>query len=77
LVGVGSLDGQNDRYANQFIQINPFEKADSMPNGLGTIDWLGLIVPFTLNFIMLWVWYVWEGKREARLQREYEEANNG
>ncbi|AOW80144.1 hypothetical protein HTSR_0960 [Halodesulfurarchaeum formicicum] len=48
-----------------------------MPAGLGLIDWLGLVVPFTLYFIMLWVWYVWEGKRETRLRKEFEEAQDG
>lgn len=48
-----------------------------MPDGLGLVDWLALVVPFALYFIMLWVWYVWEGKREKRLRTEFEEAQNG
>ena len=49
-----------------------------MATGLGTTDWIGLIVPFTLYFIMLWVWYFWEGKREEKLREQYEEElSNG
>lgn len=44
-----------------------------MPGGLGTIDWIGLVVPFVVYFILLWVWYFWEGKREKQLRKQYEE----
>jgi hypothetical protein len=39
--------------------------------GMSAIDWLGLIVPFVVYFVMLVVYYVWEGRREKRLRENY------
>lgn len=39
---------------------------------LSTLDWLGLVVPFVVYFVMLVVYYVWEGRREERLREEYD-----
>ncbi|MFB6093614.1 MAG: hypothetical protein ABEJ77_01565 [Halanaeroarchaeum sp.] len=49
-----------------------------MPGGMGTIDWIGLIVPFAVYLVLLVVYYVWEGKREERFREQYaEEMNDG
>ncbi|MFC7045618.1 hypothetical protein ACFQH6_09560 [Halobacteriaceae archaeon GCM10025711] len=48
-----------------------------MPEGLTTVDWLGIVVPFLVYFVMLIVYYVWEGRRERRLKEEYEEVTHG
>lgn len=49
-----------------------------MAGALSTIDLLGIIVPFVVFFILLVVYYVWEGRREERLREEYkEEMNDG
>ncbi|MDL5361839.1 hypothetical protein [Halalkalicoccus sp. NIPERK01] len=42
---------------------------------LSALDWIGLVVPFVVFFVMLIVYYVWEGRRERRLRREYEVEN--
>lgn len=42
-------------------------------SALGTIDLVGLVVPFVVYFIMLVVYYVWEGRREQALREEYNE----
>jgi hypothetical protein len=38
---------------------------------LSALDWIGLVVPFVVFFVMLIVYYVWEGRRERRLREEY------
>ncbi|MFB6082512.1 MAG: hypothetical protein ABEJ67_06790 [Halanaeroarchaeum sp.] len=40
---------------------------------MGTLDWIGLVVPFVVYFLMLVVYYVWEGRREEQLRDRYEE----
>lgn len=45
----------------------------SMMSALGTVDLIGLVVPFVVYFIMLIIYYVWEGRREQRLREEYKE----
>jgi hypothetical protein len=44
-----------------------------MAGALSTIDLLGLVVPFVVFFLLLVVYYVWEGRREEQLRDEYEE----
>lgn len=44
-----------------------------MSGGMGTLDWIGLVVPFVVYFLMLVVYYVWEGRREEQLRDRYEE----
>lgn len=47
-------------------------------SALGTLDLIGLVVPFAVYFIMLIVYYVWEGRREKQLREEYtEEMTHG
>ncbi|MFC4450301.1 hypothetical protein [Halorussus aquaticus] len=41
---------------------------------MSTIDWLGLAGPYVVFFVLLIVYYVWEGKRERRLRERYEEG---
>ena len=41
--------------------------------GMTTLDWLGLVVPYVVFFVMLIAYYVLEGRREKRLREEYEE----
>ncbi|MFB6266319.1 MAG: hypothetical protein ABEI31_01565 [Halodesulfurarchaeum sp.] len=49
-----------------------------MSAGMGTLDWIGLVVPFVVYLIMLVVYYVWEGRREEQLKQQFsEEMNNG
>lgn len=48
-----------------------------MVAGLSTIDLLGLAGPFVVYFAMLVVYYVWEGRRERRLRRQYDEQSRG
>lgn len=43
---------------------------------LSLIDWLGLLVPLVVFLVMLVVYYVWEGRREQKLRRQYEEENH-
>lgn len=43
---------------------------------LSTLDWVGLVVPFVVYFVMLVVYYVWEGRREERLRDEYDTEVN-
>ncbi|KYH27627.1 hypothetical protein HAPAU_02950 [Halalkalicoccus paucihalophilus] len=38
---------------------------------LSALDWIGLVIPFVVFFVMLIVYYVWEGRRERRLREEY------
>ncbi|WP_254544025.1 hypothetical protein [Halomarina pelagica] len=38
---------------------------------MSVIDWIGLIGPYVLFFLMLIAYYVLEGRRERRLRREY------
>jgi hypothetical protein len=40
---------------------------------MGTLDWLGLVGPYAVFFVMLIVYYVWEGRRERTLRERYEE----
>ncbi|MFW5896040.1 MAG: hypothetical protein ACOCUA_01505 [archaeon] len=44
-----------------------------MAGALSTIDLIGLVVPFVVFFVLLVVYYVWEGRREQRLREQYEE----
>ena len=44
---------------------------------IATVDLIWLFGPFAVYLVMLGVYYVWEGKREKRLERQYEEANHG
>lgn len=39
-----------------------------------TLDWLGMVGPYAVFFVMLIVYYVWEGRRERRLREQYEEG---
>lgn len=48
-----------------------------MVAGLSTIDLLGLVGPFVVYFALLVIYYVWEGRREHRLRRRYEEQSGG
>lgn len=48
-----------------------------MVAGLSTIDLLGLVGPFVVYFVLLIVYYVWEGRRERRLRRRYDEQRGG
>ncbi|WP_168927060.1 hypothetical protein [Natronorubrum aibiense] len=43
----------------------------------GSVDLLWLFGPFVVYLVMLGVYYVWEGRREKRLQERYEEAEYG
>ncbi len=43
---------------------------------MSILDWLGLIGPFVVFFVMLIVYYVWEGRRERRLRERYEESEH-
>lgn len=43
---------------------------------LSTLDWVGLVVPFVVYFVMLVVYFVWEGRREERLREEYDTEVN-
>lgn len=45
--------------------------------GLSTLDWIGLVVPFVVFFIMLVAYYVLEGRREERLRQQYGEEIDG
>lgn len=38
------------------------------------IDWAGLLVPLVTFLLMLVAYYVWEGRRERRLRRQYGDA---
>ncbi|MFC3958077.1 hypothetical protein [Halovivax cerinus] len=38
---------------------------------MGTLDWIGVVGPFTVYLLALVVYYVWEGRREERLREEY------
>jgi len=40
---------------------------------MSTLDWLGLVAPYTVFFVMLLVYYFWEGKREQKLRERYDE----
>ncbi|WP_232688404.1 hypothetical protein [Halobacterium zhouii] len=42
---------------------------------VNTLDWVALVVPFVVYFLMLIVYYVWEGRREQRLREQYDETN--
>jgi len=42
---------------------------------LSTLDWLGIVGPYTVFFVMLIVYYVWEGRRERALRQRYEEEH--
>ena len=43
---------------------------------MSTLDWLGVAGPYAVFFVMLIVYYVWEGRRERALRAEYEEARD-
>lgn len=43
---------------------------------MSTIDWLGVVGPYAVFFVMLIVYYVWEGRREERLRAQYEEGDH-
>ncbi len=43
---------------------------------MSTIDWLGLVGPYAVFFVMLIVYYVWEGKREQQLRERYDEVDH-
>ena len=38
---------------------------------MSTLDWLGLVVPYVVFFVMLIAYYVLEGRREERLREQY------
>lgn len=44
---------------------------------LSTLDWLGLVGPFVVFFIMLIAYYILEGRREERLRAQYGEEIDG
>ena len=39
-----------------------------------SVDLVWLFGPFVVYLVMLGVYYVWEGRREKRLQAQYEES---
>ncbi|MFC4549119.1 MULTISPECIES: hypothetical protein [Halorussus] len=41
---------------------------------MSTLDWLGLFGPYAVFFVMLVVYYVWEGRRERELRERFEEG---
>jgi len=43
---------------------------------MGTLDWLGVVGPYAVFFVMLILYYVWEGRREKRLRARYEEGEH-
>ncbi|GAB7094191.1 hypothetical protein JCM30237_13430 [Halolamina litorea] len=43
---------------------------------MSTLDWLGLVGPYAVFFLMLIVYYVWEGRRERALRERYEEGEH-
>lgn len=45
--------------------------------GLSTLDWVGLVGPYAVFFVMLIAYYVLEGRREKRLREEYEGETHG
>ncbi|ELY57843.1 hypothetical protein [Natronococcus jeotgali] len=42
-----------------------------------SVNLVWLFGPFAAYLVMLGVYYVWEGRREKRLRRRYEEAEHG
>lgn len=44
---------------------------------MSLIDWVGLVGPYVVFFVLLIVYYVWERKRERRLRAQYPEVDNG
>ncbi|MFD1562720.1 hypothetical protein ACFR99_04025 [Haloarchaeobius amylolyticus] len=42
-----------------------------------SMNLLWLFGPFAVYLVMLGVYYVWEGKREKKLQERYQEAEHG
>ncbi|MFC4357370.1 hypothetical protein ACFO0N_05330 [Halobium salinum] len=43
---------------------------------MSLLDWVGLVGPYALFFVMLVVYYVWEGRREKALRRQYREGGD-
>jgi hypothetical protein len=43
---------------------------------MNMLDWFGIIGPYAIFFVLLIVYYVWEGKREQRLRERYEEVDH-
>ncbi|WP_224268735.1 hypothetical protein [Haloprofundus salinisoli] len=43
---------------------------------MSTLDWVGLVGPFVVFFVMLVGYYVLEGRREKRLREQYESEGN-
>ena len=41
--------------------------------GMSTLDWVGLVVPYVVFFVMLVAYYVLEGRREKRIREQYGE----
>jgi len=42
---------------------------------MSTLDWLGVVGPYTAFFVMLLVYYVWEGRRERAIRDRFQEEN--
>ncbi|WP_276301374.1 hypothetical protein [Halorussus lipolyticus] len=40
---------------------------------MSAVDWFGLIAPYAIFFVLLVVYYFWEGKREQRIRERYDE----
>ncbi|MFB6268522.1 MAG: hypothetical protein ABEH83_01160 [Halobacterium sp.] len=45
-----------------------------MSGALSTVDVVGIVGPIVFYVVSLVVYYVWEGKREQRINEQYEEV---
>lgn len=43
-----------------------------MASGMSTLDLIGFVGPLLVLFLLMIVYYVWEGRREKRLREQYE-----
>ncbi|WP_330633081.1 hypothetical protein [Halocatena halophila] len=46
-------------------------------SALSTLDWIGLVGPYAVYFVLLLGYYVLEGRRERTLRSSYSEEING
>ncbi len=46
-------------------------------SGLSTLDWIGLVGPYAVYFVLLLGYYVVEGRRERTLRASYSEETHG
>lgn len=42
-----------------------------MASGMSTLDWIGFVGPLLVLFLLVIVYFVWEGRREKRLREQY------